>query len=607
MTTPTSETAEALPNGDERDEYDRTAFHRAHGLCSAGHVARGPVVGLDCRYCLVALIAKEGSRAETAEGWKLKLERRLIAFVDRLQKILELDTTLPDDELLAAVELEINCEYERATTAERALAEKEAELAKANAKAELAKANAKAEKWALAEGAAINANIRIGAELASAMQELAGVKAERDHWRATFGDIYAAVRGVARTFETTPAPPAVETPGATGGEAWSVVPDYECIECLGIFVEGRSRDGEHDLRCTDCGHKWSVAEPDPTVPEVAGAKLCGIPARSLPPCDLPWGHDGDMHANGGDGFYARDHLEEHHRRQREFAEVVGAKCPECRGTGTFVVLGLHYGSAGTCSACHGTGQSQPSPAVLDRTTELVELSRSAPVDREAQRRSFAYGNLAIEEQPHPGRAGEAIDALERHLRASQPATETGYPDFGVDPRDSESLLALRDAIDDHLGWENQAEEDNGDYLTRIRQVGELLRKPKPDHQPVEGVSDEELQAIWLACDGIIAPLRKVYNLGASRSSAAKDARIAELEARVRFFDELWTSGTENDRDFLHTLTEYKERAEKAEKATAAERERCARVCESRADALRHLISATVRAYEDAALRIREGT
>ena len=44
-------------------------------------------------------------------------------------------------------------------------------------------------------------------------------------------------------------------------------------------------------------------------------KLCGIPARSLPPCDLEWGHEGDLHGSAGDGFYARDHDDEHHRRQ----------------------------------------------------------------------------------------------------------------------------------------------------------------------------------------------------------------------------------------------------------------------------------------------------
>lgn len=46
-------------------------------------------------------------------------------------------------------------------------------------------------------------------------------------------------------------------------------------------------------------------------------RKCEIPAQTLPPCDLEWGHAGDMHANGGDGFYADQHFEEHRRRQAE--------------------------------------------------------------------------------------------------------------------------------------------------------------------------------------------------------------------------------------------------------------------------------------------------
>ena len=47
----------------------------------------------------------------------------------------------------------------------------------------------------------------------------------------------------------------------------------------------------------------------------AGSDRCAIPAGTLPPCDLEYGHDGDMHANCGDGFYARQHDDEHHARQ----------------------------------------------------------------------------------------------------------------------------------------------------------------------------------------------------------------------------------------------------------------------------------------------------
>jgi hypothetical protein len=46
-------------------------------------------------------------------------------------------------------------------------------------------------------------------------------------------------------------------------------------------------------------------------------RRCGIPAMTLPPCDLPWGHDGERHANEGDGFYAREFEAEHRRRQEQ--------------------------------------------------------------------------------------------------------------------------------------------------------------------------------------------------------------------------------------------------------------------------------------------------
>ncbi len=46
-------------------------------------------------------------------------------------------------------------------------------------------------------------------------------------------------------------------------------------------------------------------------------RRCAIPAKTLPPCDLEWGHAGEVHANGGDGFYAREYAEEHHKRQVE--------------------------------------------------------------------------------------------------------------------------------------------------------------------------------------------------------------------------------------------------------------------------------------------------
>jgi hypothetical protein len=50
-------------------------------------------------------------------------------------------------------------------------------------------------------------------------------------------------------------------------------------------------------------------------------KQCGIPASGGPigyaACDMAWGHEGLMHGNAGDGFYARDYDAEHRRRQQE--------------------------------------------------------------------------------------------------------------------------------------------------------------------------------------------------------------------------------------------------------------------------------------------------
>ncbi len=71
--------------------------------------------------------------------------------------------------------------------------------------------------------------------------------------------------------------------------------------------------------------------------------------------------------------------------------------------------------------------------------------------------------------------------LQRHLRASQPATETFSPE---DPDDGARLIELRGAIDEHIGWADAASEERGDYLARVRQVGELLRRGKdPDLCP----------------------------------------------------------------------------------------------------------------------------
>jgi hypothetical protein len=54
---------------------------------------------------------------------------------------------------------------------------------------------------------------------------------------------------------------------------------------------------------------------------------CGIGAAGgmigYAACDDVWGHDGDLHQNAGDGFYARQHNAEHHRRQHAQKTLAG--------------------------------------------------------------------------------------------------------------------------------------------------------------------------------------------------------------------------------------------------------------------------------------------
>jgi hypothetical protein len=60
-------------------------------------------------------------------------------------------------------------------------------------------------------------------------------------------------------------------------------------------------------------------------------KKCGIKAAGgmigHAECDLDWGHEGDVHYNGADGFYSRQNDELHHRRQRQRSRGLGAKRP----------------------------------------------------------------------------------------------------------------------------------------------------------------------------------------------------------------------------------------------------------------------------------------
>lgn len=53
-----------------------------------------------------------------------------------------------------------------------------------------------------------------------------------------------------------------------------------------------------------------------SVEKAEDPKLCGIPSYNVGSCDLPVGHEGEMHSNAGDGFYARDYEGAHQAAQQ---------------------------------------------------------------------------------------------------------------------------------------------------------------------------------------------------------------------------------------------------------------------------------------------------
>lgn len=61
--------------------------------------------------------------------------------------------------------------------------------------------------------------------------------------------------------------------------------------------------------------------------------------------------------------------------------------------------------------------------------------------------------------------------------------DDGIGAFGYDAQDSHELERLRGLIDEHLGWEDDEQEVDGDYAARVVQVGKILKDPKRKVDP----------------------------------------------------------------------------------------------------------------------------
>jgi hypothetical protein len=144
-----------------------------------------------------------------------------------------------------------------------------------------------------------------------------------------------------------------------------------------------------------------------------------------------------------------------------------------------------------------------------------------------------------------GVMARGLVSLVRHLRASQPATETGDPKSGTVPAEAMRLFwaAFGEEYEAWNGGDTEAARALGSLATRFAELHDL----RP--QPVEGVSDEADR--WrTVVDAINARMPEGYTVQVGgrlsatlpnverlvahfesfrREAAAKDARIAQLE------------------------------------------------------------------------------
>lgn len=111
-------------------------------------------------------------------------------------------------------------------------------------------------------------------------------------------------------------------------------------------------------------------------------------------------------------------------------------------------------------------------------TELREGPETVHV--QGHEESMSICRLCRWETDTPHKFEECLGHIESDFAyAATAATDPGPGGFGVDPRDSASLLELRAAIDDHLGWRSEESERNADYVERVKEVGLILMVQAP--------------------------------------------------------------------------------------------------------------------------------
>lgn len=216
----------------------------------------------------------------------------------------------------------------------------------------------------------------------------------------------------------------------------------------------------------------------------------------------------------------------------ESPDADGGEGPSDERKCTMLACPLPYGHGGRCAV--------PADPANPSYEDLLQIVNHGAVDSLEQRARALYA---------AGRSSAARELAEikEKLRAYEVVEPGEIGGFGVDPRDSASLYELRQIIDEEAGWDNEQQEEAGDYGARLRDVIERWKQAEDsfnsDQAPLAEKDRElaELKPKSDLADKLVALLWPYAgddgkDEGAAECLERKLSELAELREKVK----VWT-------------------------------------------------------------------